>query len=483
MQAAQDVIARRVNAFGVGEPVVQTSVSGSEHRIIVELPGVKDIGEAKEKIKKTPFLEFREERDENDEEAKKIIKQFNNQAKKKAEEVLEKAKAGEDFAELASEYSQDPGSKNNGGDLGFVKKGTFVPEFDKVLFETELSNGDVYSQLVESQFGWHIIKKIEERGEEDDKEVHSKHILFSKYTIDSFPNLKYKPTELTGKNLETADVVFQSQGLSEPQVSLNFDDEGAKLFAEITERNLGKTVAIYLDDQIVSAPRVQSKISNGEAVITGNFSIEEAKELKRRLNEGALPVPIELISQQSIEASLGEQSLQTSLVAGVWGLVAVMLFMIIYYRYFGFVAAVSLLIYTAIMVSLFKLSGFLSPWPITLTLSGIAGFILSVGMAVDANILIFERIKEELKLGKSLRGAIDEGFRRAWPSIRDGNVSTLITSAILIWVGTGFVKGFAIILAIGVLISMFSAIVIVKNILNFTIGKWTEDRLWLIRNK
>jgi protein-export membrane protein SecD len=230
---------------------------------------------------------------------------------------------------------------------------------------------------------------------------------------------------------------------------------------------------------VISAPTVQSEITNGEAVITGSGDIEEAKNLVKRLNEGALPVPITLISQQSVEASLGQTSLAKSLKAGAIGLAVVLIFMIVYYRYLGLVASVALLIYTALMVTIFKLST-LTPWAITFTLSGIAGFVLSIGMAVDANILIFERTKEEIRNGRDLLSAIDEGFRRAWPSIRDGNYSTILTSMILIWVGTGFVKGFAIILVIGVLVSMFTAIVLVKTILKFTLGPWAEDKKWLV---
>ncbi len=482
MQAAQDVIERRVNAIGVGEPLVQTALSGGEHRIVVELPGIKDIEEAKKTIKETPFLEFREKKNEEEmKETEKMLEPMNKGAKEQAEKILEKAKNGENFDELARQYSQDPGSKDKGGDLGFVKKGILVPEFDKVLFEGGLKDGEIYPDLVETQLGWHIIKKVEERGEGDNKEIHARHILFAKSRIEMFPEMEYKPTNLTGKNLESASVVFRDQGLSEPQVSLKFDAEGTKLFADITKRNLGKPVAIYLDGVIISAPTVQSEITNGEAVITGNFTLDEAKKLAGRLNEGALPVPITLISQQSVEASLGTRSLQKSLKAGAAGILLVMIFMIVYYRFLGLIAAAALLIYAGMMISIFKLSGFLSPWPITLTLSGIAGFILSVGMAVDANILIFERTKEELKEGRSLGGAIEEGFRRAWPSIRDGNFSTIITSLILIGMGTGFVKGFAVVLVIGVLMSMFTAIVLVKIILRFVIGEWLEKRRWMMK--
>jgi preprotein translocase subunit SecD len=267
--------------------------------------------------------------------------------------------------------------------------------------------------------------------------------------------------------------------LANPQVALRFDDEGANLFEELTRENIGKSVAIMIDGEVISAPTVQSEIANGEAVITGNFTVNEAKDLVARLNEGALPVPIALVSQQSISASLGEESLRQSLFAGLIGVATVMVFMVGYYRFLGLVAAAALVLYTVLLVALFKLSS-LTPFSITLTLAGIAGFILSIGMAVDANVLIFERTWEEMKFGKSLPKAIQEGFRRAWPSIRDGNYSTILTCLILIWLGTGFVKGFAIVLMLGVLFSMFTAIVLVKAILRFALGEWVEKRVWLV---
>lgn len=493
LQAAQDVIERRINAFGVGEPLVQTAKSGDENRIIIELPGIKDIEGAKQQIKETPFLEFKEEAGQEDlAQYDKLFESVNQQSKQKAAEVLQRVLAGEDFSSLAKEFSQDPGSKDKGGDLDFVKKEQFVPEFDKILFEGNLKPGEIYPQLVESQFGWHIIKFIESRGEGDpvkspdgdngasDKEVHSQHILFAKQSAAGIPELQYKSTGLSGKNLKTAGVVFQSQGLGEPQVSLKFDDEGTKLFAELTKKNLNKTIAIYLDNQIISAPTVQAEITTGDAVITGSFSVDEAKKLAGRLNEGALPVPLTLVGQQSIEASLGQASLEKSLFAGMIGLAAVIIFMIIYYRFLGIVASLALLIYTALMISIVKLSGTISPWPITLTLSGIAGLILTIGMAVDANILIFERTKEEIRRGRNIHSAIDEGFKRAWTSIRDSNVSSIITAFILMVMATSFVKGFAIMLIIGVLISMLTAITITKTILKFLISDWVEKRLWVI---
>ena len=481
MQAVQDVIERRVNAFGVAEPLIYTTKSGSDRRLIVELAGVKDINQAKELIKGTPILEFKEEgpADDSQKIPDEVLAQLNAEAKTKAEDLLKRALAGEDFLQLAKDNSEDLGSKDNGGDLGFVKKDTFVPEFDKVIFDSKLKDGEIYSNLVETQFGWHIIKKIEQKGTGNDLEAHAAHILIAKKANQMSQKINYVSTGLTGKNLKSAAVSFQNQGLSEPQVSLKFDDEGTKLFTDITKKNLQKTVAIYLDGQPISAPRVQSEITTGEAVITGNFTSQEAKDLVKRLNEGALPVPITLISQQSVEASLGQISLQKSLKAGVIGLILVIIFMLIYYRFLGLIASLALLIYAVLMISIFRLSAF-SPWQITLTLPGIAGFILSIGMAVDANILIFERTKEEIRRGRNVLGAIEEGFKRAWTSIRDGNVSSIITSLILIEMGTGFVKGFAVTLIIGVLVSMFTAVVITRTLLKFFVGEWLEDKLWLI---
>jgi protein-export membrane protein SecD len=491
LESAEAVIERRVNAFGVGEPLVQLAKSGAEDRIIVEIPGVKDIEQAKKMIKETPFLEFKKEAGPENEH---MFDETNAKAKEQALQVLERAKKGENFEDLAKQLSQDPGSAQNGGDLDFVKKGTFVPEFDEVIFKDDLKKGDVYPELVESQFGWHIIKKVDERparnaspsdaggGEGDDREVRAGHVLFRKQSVDMYPELQWAATGLTGKNLKDAYVDYQNQGLANPQVALRFDDEGSKLFADLTRDNIGKQIAILIDGQIVSAPTVQSEIANGQAVITGNFTQKEAKELVSRLNEGALPVPITLVGQQSVSASLGEESLHKSLFAGLVGVGAVIAFMILYYRFLGFIAAVALVMYAALLIAIFKFSS-LTPFPITLTLAGIAGFILSVGMAVDANVLIFERTWEELKHGKSLEKAVREGFRRAWPSIRDGNSSTMLTCLILIWLGTGFVKGFAVILMLGVIFSLFTAIVLVRTMLRFVLGEWAEKRLWLIAPK
>jgi len=240
---------------------------------------------------------------------------------------------------------------------------------------------------------------------------------------------------------------------------LEFNKEGGDIFEEITGRNIGNPVAIFLDGQLISAPVVQTKISGGSAVITGSFTQEEATELVQRFNAGALPAPITLITQQTVGATLGVDSLNKTLKAGAIGTILIALFMVIYYRGLGVYAVAALAIYVLLNLLVFK-------WlSITLTLAGIAGIILSIGMAVDANILIFERMREELKRGLSRSTAIEEGFKRAWLSIRDSNISTILTAAILFYFTSGFIKGFALALLIGVVISMFSAITVTRTML------------------
>ena len=353
MESLRDVIERRVNLYGVSEPIVQTQKSGDSNRLIVELAGVFDISEAIKLIGETPFLEFKE------------IPESIRSAEKKPEQLS-------------------------------------------------------YEEFI--------------------------------------------ATELTGKYVKRAAVAFDQIG--SPQISLEFTSEGGDIFEKVTERNVGFPLAVFLDKFPISAPIVQQKISGGQAQITGQFTIKEAKELVGRFNAGALPVPISLLSQQSVGASLGHDSLSRSLRAGIWGTLAVALFMLFWYRLPGIVSVLALVVYAALTLFLFKTI------PVTLSSAGIAGFILSIGMAIDANILIFERMKEELREGKNLDIATFEGFRRAWTSIRDSNVSSLITAFILYWFGTSLVKGFALTLGIGVLVSMFSAItasrLLLKSLPRFT---------------
>ena len=397
MASLRDVIERRINLFGVSEPVVQIQ---GDNKLAIELPGVTDVQQAISMIGETPYLEFDEMR--TDEESKQIL-----------DKIAEVQKAQEEGKDI-----------------------------------TTIDN-------------W----------------------------VMALQNPYYKPTELTGKYLQKATVVFD-QTTYRPQIQLKFNDEGADLFAKITERNVGKGLAIYLDGYSIIdttgdgkidgsdiyAPVVQTAISGGTAVISGeSMTTQDANSIASRLNSGALPVKIgSPISQETVGPTLGAASLEKSLFAGLIGLLAVAVFMVVFYRLPGLLASIALVIYVALNLAAFKLI------PVTLTMAGIGGFILSIGMAVDANILIFARMKEEIKAGKGVAKAIEEGFARAWPSIRDSNLNSLIVCAILFIFATSFVKGFAFTLALGILLSMFSAIFITRILLMVVIGSWAEKSKWLL---
>ena len=287
----------------------------------------------------------------------------------------------------------------------------------------------------------------------------------------------YEDTGLTGRFLKRALLQFGAGGhgaiSNEPTVVIEFNSEGRKLFADITKNNVGNILAIFLDGVPISEPVIQTEILDGTAVITGSFNPEEARELVRNLNFGALPLPINLLSTQSIGAALGDELTAAGLKAGIIGLSLVALFLLLWYRIPGLVAIVSLGIYVAIILSIFKVI------PVTLTAAGIAGFILSIGMAVDANILIFERIKEEVEEKSDMQDAIKSGFKRAWASIRDGNVSSLITAVILFWLGTSLVEGFALTFGVGVLVSMITAISVTRT---FLLSVAPKSPNWLFKS-
>ena len=284
----------------------------------------------------------------------------------------------------------------------------------------------------------------------------------------NFKSEKYEDWQgvgLTGANFQKAEVQFDQSGstlVARPQIGIQFDEAGRKIFAEVTGRNINKPLAIFLDRELLSAPTVQGKIDSESAVITGNFDLPSAKKLAIQLNAGALPVPIALVSQSNVGATLGTESVQKSIVAGLIGLLLVILFMLVYYRLPGVIASLALLIYALVALAVFITI------PVTLTLAGIAGFILSIGMAIDANILIFERMKEELRRGNPLVTAIDTGFARAWTSIRDSNISSLMTAIILYYFGSSLIRGFAVTLGIGIIISLFTALTVTHTILRLT---------------
>lgn len=271
---------------------------------------------------------------------------------------------------------------------------------------------------------------------------------------------------LTGADVKDSKAIMGTDetGLQTPQVTLSFNSEGAQKFADATEEYIGQQIAIVLDEKVISAPVVQSKITGGEAVITGLESFDEASKLAIQIRSGALPVTLKPIEIRTVGPTLGQDALTRSMQAGIYGVLVVMLFMLVYYRVPGVVADIALVIYIMISFIVFAVL------QVTMTLPGIAGIILSIGMAVDANVIIFERVKEELRNGKSLRASIDQGFHRALTTVVDSNVTTLIACAVLFYLGTGSIKGFAVTLSVGILASMFTAVLMTKFILNTVVG-------------
>lgn len=364
MTTLKDVIERRINVFGVSEPVVQIERSGVisgnvEDRLLVELPGYKDMEAAKASLGQTPLLEF-------------LL------AKPNAQDII----------------------KNN----------------------PNATVRDIFA-----------------------------------------------PTGLTGRYVSKAILEFNSN-TGAPYVGLEFNKEGGDLFAKLTGEHKGEVLAIVLDGVLKSQPVIRDAITDGKAQITGSFTPQEAKDLVRNLNYGALPVPITFLSSQVIGATLGESALNSGARAGIIGFIALAIFLILWYRLPGALASIALVFYIILSLVIFALI------PVTFSAAGIAGFILSIGMAVDANVLIFERTKEELKNGKSIRDALHEGFRRAWLSIRDSNISSIITAIILYWLGTSAIKGFALTLGIGVVVSMFTAITVSRTFL-FAVAPSKDNRL------
>ncbi len=387
------------------------------------------------------------------------------------EELMAEATT-ENFATLAEENSDDPSVEGSGGFLGEVSRGMMVEPFEAALFN--LKDNSISTELVETEFGYHIIYRADSRQE---PKYEIAYIEMPWTTVSDVKNIEpWENTALSGKHLKHAAVAF-NQNTNVPYVEISFNSEGADLFGQLTEENVGQIIGIFLDGEAISTPVVQEAIYGGEATITGNFTLEEAKLFAQRLNAGALPVPINLLSEQTVGPTLGHLSFEQSINAALIGLLLVALFMIAWYRLPGLLAVLALLVYASVNLALYKWLG------VTLTLAGIAGFILSLGMAVDANVLIFERLKEELRSGRDLATAIDEGFRRAWTSIRDGNITTLIAATVLFSMGTGFVKGFALTLGLGILVSMLTAILVTRMFLKwFTNWKFLRAN-WLFNGK
>lgn len=430
LKGAKDIIERRINAYGVGESVVQI-VGGN--RISIQLPGVTDIEEAKDLVGKTAELEFRE------------------QATAGSTTLAQAASAGD------TEIVVDSVSGFGADDIFAIGAGSSME-----------------AKLVEAVYGANstIVLGSELDFDHDAAEAVENVWMVATGTIEG------EEIPLTGAYLKPNCYVNINQQTSEPVVAFEWDETGAKLFSQITGRLIGKPLGIFLDDALISAPTVQAQI--GATGVIEGLNVSEAELLAIQLNAGALPVPLNAIQEQTVDATLGADSVRMSVIAGIVGLVLLLAFMIVYYRFSGVLACLALAVYAAVMLTIFKMV------PVTLTLAGIAAFLLSLGIAVDANVLIFERMKEEIRGGRSLGPAIEAGFSRAWPAIRDSNISTLITCVILYWFGSRMfggsqVMGFALTLGIGVLVSMFTAIVVTRTFLRTSVFTPIARRIWLFR--
>ncbi len=587
LDGVRDVIERRVNAFGVAEPVVQTTMTGGTYRVIVELAGVLDVKEAIKQIGETPVLEFKEpgqsvERSLTADEQKQLDASIATD-RANADAILKRAQKGESFDALVAEASKDTNkdttkgvldglalespyyasmvqaiidgktkaggvvpkvvespeglivekfvstkqnvdaqlshilvcwkgksrcssemsqmdasnlinklkgeatpenfadlakanstdtSGDGTGDLGWVGAGQMVAPFELAANATKVG---MISDVVETEFGYHIIYK---RAEKPVTVYTVQRVLLPLASETDIVGAvsPWKNTELSGKQLKRASVQFDSS-TNAPNVSIQFDADGGKIFGDLTSRLVGQPIGIFLDGKAISTPNVNQAIYGGQAVITGNFTLDEAKLLAQRLNAGALPVPVTLLSQETVGPTLGLASLDKSVQAALIGFVLVALFMIVVYRLPGIVAAAALVLYAFLNLAAYRLFG------VTITLSGIAGFVLGLGIAVDANVLIFERIRDEYRSGRDLIPSIDDGFTRAWAPIRDGHLTTLISAAVLYSFSSSFVRGFALTLAVGVILSLFTAITVTRFYMkNVRSWKWFQNpRLYSLK--
>jgi len=394
------------------------------------------------------------------------------EAKTEAERVLQQLKdeGTENFAELAKKYSTEAAAQTSGGSLGEFKPGKMVKEFDEEVFSAK--EPGLIDHVVKTPFGYHIINILDKK-EGKTETVQDREVAYELLGWDK-SDIRWKKTKLGGKQLENATVGFNEAG--QPLVNLLFNEEGGDLFAELTGRVAAKTcdggpcrLGIKVGGKWITQPTVRKKILGRQSQISGNFTFDSAKKLADGLNLGAIDAPVKLSGQLTIEPSLGQDQLKKSLKAAAFGLIATMIFMILSYNLAGVIAAISLAMYTGLYITILKLWPESFGGPIVLSLSGIAGMALSVGLAVDGNILIFERIKEELAKKRSLAESIELGFDRAWTAIYDSNMTTLITCLILFNLGSSMIKGFAITLIVGTLLSMFTAVTLSRNILRLII--------------
>jgi protein-export membrane protein SecD len=420
MAAAKSIVENRVNSLGVAEPLVQ--LAGS-NRIVVELPGISDPELAISTLRETGLLEFID--------------------------------AGNTFLPPGTVVRT---SFTESGEYG-IETPTPLPTSTPTPLITDTPTPTASPTISPTE----VLSPT----------------LLPEAEATPTPEVRIFRTVITGQHLQAAQIGQDEYG--RPEIHFQLTDEGSAIFAAHTAANVGSYLAIALDGEVISSPRIQNAITEGSGRITGGFSIDEARSLVIQLRYGALPVPLKVIQNRTVGPTLGQDSVAKSTRAGVIGVIVVLLFMLVYYRLHGVVADIALLIYGLVTFALFKLI------PVTLTLPGVAGFLFSVGTAVDANILIFERMKEELRQGRSFASAIRAGFDRAWTSIRDSNLSTLITCIILYWFGSNFgasmVKGFAVTLFLGVFVSMFTAILVTRTVIRVLYaigGEELRDSSWLI---
>jgi len=429
LEETKRIIEKRVNQWGVSEPDIYTM---SPDRIVVQLPGFADIEAAKELVGKTAELVFREPATSG------------NTSLAAAVVIGDVQINVDDVTDFAV------------GDVFGIGSG--ITAEAKTIIELEEASNSI---TVDSGFAY----------------AHNAGESVTNLWVLATGRIDGQEKALTGEYLLPNSYVDLNQVTGEPVVAFEWDEEGAELFYQITGRLLEQPLGIFLDNELISAPTVKTQIRD-RGIIEG-LTLSDAQTLAIQLNTGALPITLHEVRTQKVDPTLGADSLQKSLIAGIIGLALLLLFMILYYRLPGVLACIALIIYAVILVAIFKL------WPVTLTLAGLAAVILSLGIAVDANILIFERMKEEVRSGRTLGAAIEAGFNRAWPAIRDSNISTLITCAILFWFGSTFgaapVMGFALTLGIGVAISMFTAIVVTRTFLRTIVFTPLARRMSLFR--
>ena len=463
VKTALQIIRNRIDQFGVSEPTLQRV--GNTNRIIIQLPGLKDPSRAKDLIGKTALLEFKllansEQIQETYEKLDKFLA-----------ENIEKYDYLEEFSDVDTEEEALD----------------ILGSEEDTVDEEEITNR-VFTNLTTSDDGYPMIIQYENIPEFKqllkDKDFQKQipagiQIALGKqdkndpYNVRPVYVLKQR-AEITGQYLEKA-MTKIGQGYSPkdqgPYIYLQFNKTGSKKFKNITGQNLDKKLAILLDDIVFIAPTIESRIPNGEARITGSFTIEECHDLVIVLNAGSLPAPVNIIEERTVGPTLGSDSIQAGILAAIIGMVAIFLFMLIYYGVSDFFADIAVVINMGFIIAIMTmLEG-------TLTMPGIAGMILTIGMAVDANVIIFERIRENLKLGKTIRTAVDGGFSRALVTILDANITTLITALVLYQFGTGPIKGFAVTLSIGIIGSMFASIVLVKAIFDGFVTNIARNKL------